>query len=98
MSIAAVVGVAASLGAGIAVAVTWFAWWQGWGHWYPEAPLVSMVIAYAAISVLGFGNSSINLGRFAAAFFVGLVAMLVVGMTISEVVHCSFDRNGCFNL
>jgi hypothetical protein len=68
------------------------------GHWYPEAPFVSMVITYATVSVLGFGNGSINLGRFAAAFFIGLLAMLLVGMTISEVVHCSFDRNGCFNL
>jgi hypothetical protein len=80
------------------VAVTWLIWSQGWDHWYPEAPFLTMVSVYAVVSVLGSGKRDANLWGFAAAFFIGLVLMLVFGMTISEVAHCSFDRDGCINL
>jgi hypothetical protein len=68
------------------------------GQLCPEAPFLLMVIAYATASVLGFGKRDANIWGFAAAFFVGLVVMLLVGMTISEVIHCSFDTDGCINL
>ena len=97
-SLVAIVSAAALLGACIAAAVTWLVWWQGWGSWYPEAPFLLMLVAYSTASVLGPGSRRASLWGFAAAFIVSLVLMLVVGMTISEIIHCSFDRNGCFNL
>jgi hypothetical protein len=98
VNVVAVVGVAALSGVCIAAAVTWLVWSQRWSHWFPEAPFALMVVAYTIISVLGLGKRDANVWRFAAVFFVGLVVMLVAGMTISEVIHCSFDRQGCFNL
>jgi hypothetical protein len=98
MRIVAVVSGAALTGICIAAAVTWLVWSQGWSDWFPEAPFVLMVIAYSIISVFGLGTRDASVLAFAAAFFVGLVVMLVAGMTISEVIHCSFDREGCFNL
>lgn len=95
--IAAVSG-AAVLGVLIAAAVTWLVWSQGWGNGFPYAPFVMMGLTYSAVSVVCLGQRNASFSGFAAAFFVGLVLMVIVGMTISEIIHCSFDRHGCISL
>ena len=57
------------------------------------ALLVQVALMWATLRGRGFSPALVSV-----AVVVGLAALLVVGGSISEMVHCSFDRRGCINL
>jgi len=89
----------------VALCAMWGATWAIWS-WHLAAhipvayfwPHLLMVIIYSAIALTFLSNTNTSTGRFGVAYFVVLIASLLVGSIITEMIHCFFDRNGCINL
>ena len=99
MSVA--IGIATIVGMCTLWLTSWFTWARPIGvttAFRSTGPFALALFAYAATSISLFANLKASLSRFAFAFLLGLMAVVLIGGPISEVVHCSFDRAGCINL
>ena len=91
----------ALLGICLACASTWLMWSLRLGTGTPMtfwAPIVLLVVSYSAVVILGFGNRHVPTVRFGVAYLAGLLMSLLIGVALSEMIYCSFDRAGCINL
>ena len=101
-NILSAVSSAAFVGICAMCAGAWLFWSQNLGLRFPFLgilfPLALMIFSYAGIAVARLGNFEVSIGVFALLFLFGLLLSLVVGGILSEIIHCSYDHNGCINL
>jgi hypothetical protein len=101
MRVAVSVAVAVALGIAAGCLCTWLVWSLRLTVRLPVlsiAPFPVMILMYAAVATALVGRSEARIATLLIAVILGLIGTLLLGGVISEVIYCSYDRNGCINL